>query len=138
MKKILSMIIVLVILTAGVAAYATYEEETNVIDYELVLEMNKLGMTPDLRIDEDGMVWTAECTLDEMNKLCETDDLQGDAMVYMWYDVYNNIGSLTVAGTIEDPDSDEVIHFIQLIFRWDDDYSEFYGADDLTDTELAW
>lgn len=124
MRRIVGMILVIVgiMMTIGGTANAVYDKEKNVIDYEFVMCLAALGMKPDIKVDDSGMIWSRECTLADLVKTAEDLDgeceFDGDGMVYMWYSMTDNIGTMTITGdfTYYWGDDEVAYHYYQAIF----------------------
>lgn len=132
MKKIMSIILVVMMLVGiGVTANAAvYNEEENSVNYTLVVCLTMLGMTPDpnLEMGEEGMIWTRQCTLTELEetavRLGGDLDFSGEGDVYMWYDVSENIGTFTIVGEFTyywADDEEQIFHFWQETVSVDDE-----------------
>lgn len=124
MKKFIAMILAMIMMVSvGITANAAvYNEEENSVNYTLVVCLTMLGMTPDpnLEMDEDGMIWTRQCTLPELEetavRLGGDLDFSGEGDVYMWYDVSQNIGTFTIVGEFTyywSDDEQQIFHFWQ-------------------------
>ena len=70
MRRIVGMILVIVgiMMTFGSTANAVYNEEENTIDYEFVMSLAALGMKPDIKVDDSGMIWTRTCEISDLVK----------------------------------------------------------------------
>lgn len=133
MKKIMALVLVMVMMVnVGVAAYATFDEETEMIDYDLVCSLLEMGMKPNYEIEDNGFVWTRSCEMNILMEELEEDSFVGEGTVYMMYSVYDDIGTITITGNFT-YDDDE-LSFYQLIFRHDEDYG---GIETVTD-EICW
>lgn len=133
MKRIMALVLVMVMMVnVGVAAYAAYDEETEMIDYDLVCSLLEMGMKPNYEIEDDGFVWTRSCELNILMEELEEDTFVGEGTVYMMYSVYDDIGTITITGNFT-YDDDE-LSFYQLIFRHDEDYGGFEAITD----EICW
>lgn len=132
MKKIMSVILVLVMMVnVGITANAAvYNKEEGTVSYVLVTCLSMLGMTPDpsLEMGEDGMIWTRQCTLTELEETAVRIggdlDFTGEGNVYMWYDVSENIGTFTIVGEFTyywADDEEQIFHFWQETVSVDDE-----------------
>ena len=128
MRRIVGMILVIVgiMMAFGSTANAVYNEEENTIDYEFVMSLAALGMKPDIKVDDSGMIWTRVCTLADLAKTAEEldgdIDFAGDGMVYMWYSMIDNIGTMTITGefTYYYGEDETVYNYYQAIFECDE------------------
>ena len=129
MRRIVGMILVIVgiMMTFGSTANAVYNEEENTIDYEFVMSLAALGMKPDIKVDDSGMIWTRTCEISDLVKTAEDlggeCDINGDGTVYMWYSVEENIGTMTVIGEFTyhwADDEEATYHYVQMIFECDE------------------
>ena len=88
MKRFVGVIMILAIMMGiGCTANAVYNEETEMIDYEFISCLAALGLKPDIKLDDSGMIWSRTCTIAELAKTAEELDgesgFAGDGMVYM-------------------------------------------------------
>lgn len=132
MKKIMSIILAVMMLVGSsvTANAAVYNEEENSVNYTLAVCLTMLGMTPDpnLEMGEEGMIWTRQCTLTELEetavRLGGDLDFSGEGDVYMWYDVSENIGTFTIVGEFTyywADDEEQIFHFWQETVSVDDE-----------------
>lgn len=134
MKKFVAMILVVVMMaTFGCTAFAVYDEETELIEYELIVELSTLGMKPNYDVNEDGYVWTVSGKIEDIADFA--DDLDGVGTVYGWYNVEENIGELTIVGQFSFSGEDEQMEYYSMVFEWQDDYG-FYTYHDMD--EVFW
>ena len=143
MKKFIAVIMVLAIMMGiGCTANAVYNEETEMIDYEFISCLAALGLKPDIKLDDSGLIWSRTCTIAELAKTAEELDGEsefvGDGMVYMWYSVEDNIGTFTITGsfTYDYGDEEADYQYYQAIFECD----EFGDMETVTESfdELIW
>lgn len=143
MKKFVAMaLMVVMMVTMGCTAFAVYDEETEMIDYEFISCLAALGLKPDIKLDDSGMIWSRTCTIAELAKTAEELDGEsefvGDGMVYMWYSVEDNIGTFTITGsfTYDYGDEEANYQYYQAIFECD----EFGDMEMVTESfdELIW
>lgn len=129
MRRIVGMILVIVgiMMSFECTASAVYNEEENTIDYEFVMYLAALGMKPDVRLDDSGMIWSRTCTLADLAKTAEDldgeCDFAGDGMVYMWYSMEDNIGTMTLIGTFTyywADDEEAEYTYYQAVFECDE------------------
>ena len=133
MRKFIGVIMILAIMMGiGCTANAVYDEETEMIDYDLICSLLEMGMKPNYEIDDDGFVWTRSCEMNILMEELEEDSFVGEGAVYMMYSVYDDIGTITITGNFT-YDDDE-LSFYQLIFRHDEDYGGFEAVTD----EICW
>lgn len=136
MKKFVAITLtIIMIVNIGVAAYAAFDEETEMIDYDLICSLLEMGMKPNYEVEEDGFVWTRSCELNTLLKELDEDCFVGEGTVYMMYSVYDDIGTLTITGNFTYDETN--LSFYQVIFRYDEDYG---GIEVVTDgiDEIFW
>ena len=144
MKKFIGVIMILAIMMSfGCTAFAVYDGEEETIDYEFVACLAALGMKPDVKLDDSGMVWSRTCTLADLAKTAEDldgeCDFAGEGMVYMWYSMEDNIGTMTLVGTFTyywADDEEAEYTYYQAVFECDE-YGEFSMVTESFD-ELYW
>lgn len=143
MRKFVGVIMILAIMMGiGCTANAVYDEEKNTIDYEFIACLSALGMKPDIKVDDELMVWTRTCTIADMVKTAEEldgdCDFAGDGMVYMWYNMVDNIGTMTVVGefTYYWGDEETEYTYYQGVFECDE-YGELDMVTEYFD-EIFW
>jgi hypothetical protein len=127
-RRFVGMILVIIgiMMSFSITANAVYNEEEESIDYGFISCLAALGMKPDIKVDNSGMTWSRTCTLADLAKTAEDFDgecdFAGDGMVYMWYSVTDNIGTITVVGEFNYYYGDEeaVYHYYQLVFECDE------------------
>ena len=128
MKKFVGVIMILVIMMSfGCTAFAVYDGEEETIDYEFVACLAALGMKPDVKLDNSGMVWSRTCTLADLAKTAEDldgeCDFAGEGMAYMWYSMEDNIGTMTLVGTFTyywADDEEAEYTYYQAVFECDE------------------